>query len=108
MVADLEFDATLGDGFYCYPFFYSEKELGFTKSYLQFFEKSYKWLWDLGTLAQFQGSEMSPGLLQSFMDGYIKFLRLPPLKVQLRFPIKGTPTLRVSISGNINEVIKTI
>ena len=44
MVADLEFDATLGDGFYCYPFFYSEKELGFTKSYLQFFEKNYKWL----------------------------------------------------------------
>ena len=44
MVADLEFDATLGDGFYYYCFFYSEKELGFTKSYLQYFEKSYKWL----------------------------------------------------------------
>ena len=27
---------------------------------------------DLRTLAQFQGSEMSPGLFQDFMDGYIK------------------------------------
>ena len=29
-------------------------------------------MWDLITLAQFQGSEMSPGLFQDFMDGYIK------------------------------------
>ena len=27
---------------------------------------------DLITLAQFQGSEMCPGLFQDFMDGYIK------------------------------------
>ena len=36
-------------------------------------------MWDLRTVAHFQGSEMSPGLLQDFMDGYI----LPPLLVQL-------------------------
>ena len=29
-------------------------------------------VWDLITLAQFQGCEMSPGLFQDFMDGYIK------------------------------------
>ena len=38
MVADLQVDATLGGGFYYYwGFFYSQKELSFTKSYLQFF-----------------------------------------------------------------------
>ena len=37
MVVDLEVDATLGDEFYYYCFFYSEKELGFTKSYMQSF-----------------------------------------------------------------------
>ena len=37
MVVDLEVDATLGDEFYYYFFFYSEKELGFTKSYMQLF-----------------------------------------------------------------------
>ena len=31
------------------------------------------WWGDLRTLAQLQGSEMSPGLFQDFMDGYIKF-----------------------------------
>ena len=60
MVVDLEVDATLGDGFYYYCFFYSQKELGFTKSYLHFFAKSYTRVWDLRTLAHFQGSEMSP------------------------------------------------
>ena len=55
MVVNLEVDATLGDGFY-YCFFYSQKELGFTKSYLQFFKGSYKCVWDLRTLAHFQGS----------------------------------------------------
>ena len=39
MVVDLEVDATLDDGFYYYCFFYSQKELGFTKSYLHFFWK---------------------------------------------------------------------
>ena len=29
-------------------------------------------MWDLITLAYFQESEMSPGLFQDFMDGYIK------------------------------------
>ena len=38
------------------------------------------------------GSEMTPGLFQDFMDGYRKFLRLTPLLVQLRFPIRETPT----------------
>ena len=40
MVVDLKVDTTLGDGFYYYYYyFYSQKELGFTKSYLQFFLK---------------------------------------------------------------------
>ena len=37
MVVELEVDANLGDEFYYYCFFYSEKELGFTKSYMQLF-----------------------------------------------------------------------
>ena len=39
MVVDLEVDSTLGDGFYYYCFFYSQEELGFTKSHLHFFRK---------------------------------------------------------------------
>ena len=68
MVVDLEVDATLDDGFYYYCFFYSQKELGFTKSYLHFFfffEKSYTRVWDLRTLAHFQGSEMSPDRIRA-------------------------------------------
>ena len=30
-------------------------------------------MWDLRTFAEFQGSKMSSGLLQDFMDGYIKY-----------------------------------
>ena len=30
------------------------------------------WVWILRALAQFKGSERSPGLLQDFEDGYIK------------------------------------
>ena len=30
-------------------------------------------VWDLRTLAQFLGNEMSPGLFQDFMNGYIKY-----------------------------------
>ena len=30
------------------------------------------WGWDLITIVQFQVSEMSVGLFQDFMDGYIK------------------------------------
>ena len=36
ILLDLHVDATLGDGFYYYCFFYSQKKLGF-KSYLQRF-----------------------------------------------------------------------
>ena len=32
---------------------------------------------DLRKLAQFQGSEMSPGLFQAFMDEYITFKDFP-------------------------------
>ena len=39
MVVDFEVDTTLGDGFHYYCFFYSQIELGFSKSYLQFFGK---------------------------------------------------------------------
>ena len=34
-------------------------------------------MWDLRILAQFQESEMSPGLCQEFMDEYIKFFKTP-------------------------------
>ena len=33
-------------------------------------------MWDLITLAQFQRSEMAPGLFQDFTDGVYKTLRL--------------------------------
>ena len=33
-------------------------------------------MWDLITLAQFQGSEMSPGLVKDFIDGYVKLKTL--------------------------------
>ena len=33
-------------------------------------------MWDLRTLAQFQGNEMSPGLFQDFLDGYIRLSTL--------------------------------
>ena len=35
-LVDLEVDPTLGNVFYYCYFFYSQKKLGFTKSYLQF------------------------------------------------------------------------
>ena len=34
------------------------------------------WVWDLRTLVQFQGSEMSSELFQDFMDGYVKLSTL--------------------------------
>ena len=37
IVVDLEVDATLGDGFYLFIFFYFQKQLGFTKLYPHFF-----------------------------------------------------------------------
>ena len=37
MGVNLEIDATLNDGFYYYCFFYLQEELGFPKSYLQFY-----------------------------------------------------------------------
>ena len=33
---------------------------------------SESWVCNLRTLAQFRASEMSPGLFQDFMDGYMK------------------------------------
>ena len=30
-------------------------------------------MWDLRILVQFLGDEISPGLFQDFMDGYIKY-----------------------------------
>ena len=57
MVVDLEIDATLGNGFYYYCFFYSQEELGrFYKAIFTIILKK------AITLAQFQGSEMSPKL----------------------------------------------
>ena len=39
------------------------------------------WVWNLRTLAQFQGSDMSPGLFQDY--GWVhKTLRLSPLAVE--------------------------
>ena len=35
------------------------------------------WVWILRALAQFKGSERSPGLLQDFEDGYIKLQDSP-------------------------------
>ena len=49
-------------------------------------------MWNLGTLAQFQGSEISPGLLQDFTDGYIKFLRLPTIISSTAVPHQGATT----------------
>ena len=60
MVVDFEVDSSLSDGFHYYCFFYSQEPLGFTKSHLHFFEKSYTWVWDLRTLAHLQRNEMSP------------------------------------------------
>ena len=34
------------------------------------------WVVDLRTFAEFQGSEMSPGILQDFANGYIKLSTL--------------------------------
>ena len=39
-------------------------------------------MWDLITLAQFQRSEMAPGLFQDFTDGVYETLRLSPLVVE--------------------------
>ena len=36
-------------------------------------------IWDLRTLAQFQEGEVSPGLSQEFMDGYIQLSKTPPI-----------------------------
>ena len=89
VVVDLEVDTTLGD---VTVSFIHKKDQVFLSHICSFFEKSQKIVCDLRTLAQFQGSEMPLGLLQDFIEGYIKFLRLHPLLFQLWFPIKGTPT----------------
>ena len=46
---------------------------------------------------KFQGSEMSLGLFQDFMDGFIKFLRLPVLLPELWVPNQGGPIFRFSL-----------
>ena len=69
-------------GFISIVSFIHKKNLVLLSHIYNFFEKGYK----------FQGSEMSLGLFQDFIDGYIKFLRLPPLLVQLRVPIRGNLT----------------
>ena len=83
MVVDLEVDPTCSDGLYYYCFFYSLKELGFTKSYLQFSEKSYNRVWDLRTFAQVSGKwNVSRVVTRLYgMNGYIKCLRPLPLLV---------------------------
>ena len=50
------------------------------------------------TLAQFQGSEMSPGLFQDFMDGYI---RLSALAVEHTFVLMtaGSQSRRFQIEA---------
>ena len=35
-------------------------------------------MWDLRTFAQFNGSEVPPGLFQEFMDGYIYIFNFVP------------------------------
>ena len=45
------------------------------------------WVWAFRTLTQFQGNEMSPGLFQNFMNGYITFFDSLSLLVELRVPI---------------------
>ena len=40
-------------------------------------------MWDLRTLAQFLGNEISPGLFQDFMDGYIKYQNSPRLLLKI-------------------------
>ena len=65
MVVDLEVDATLGDGFYYYCFFIHKKNQVLLNHVYNFFEKSYKWVWDLRTLAHFQGSEMFPDVIRA-------------------------------------------
>ena len=61
MVVDLDVDATLGDGFYyCCCFLFSKRIRFYDVIFTFFLKKSYKWMWDLRTLAYFQGSEMFP------------------------------------------------
>ena len=84
-------DANFGDGFY-YCFFYSQKELGITKSYLQFCLK--KAINGCGVWEHFHSfTEMKyfQGCSKTLWMG-IQFLKLPPLLVQHLVPIRGTPT----------------
>ena len=65
MVAVLEDDATLGDAFYYYCFFIHKKNQVLLSHIHNFFEKAYKQVWDLRTLAHFQGSEMFPDVIRA-------------------------------------------
>ena len=60
MAVDFKVDATLGDGFYYYSFIHKNNQVLLSHIYI-FFGKSYKWMWNLKTLAQFQESEMYQG-----------------------------------------------
>ena len=51
---------------------------------------------DLIIPGQIQGSEISPGLFQDFMEGYMKFLKLLQLLVELRVLSKGISTQQFS------------
>ena len=58
------------------------------------------------TLAQFQESQMSPGLFQDHMDGY-KILKLPQLLVELLAPNQrysqsaGSPSVVITASSQL-------
>ena len=60
MVVDLEVDATLGDGFYYCSFIHKKNQVLLSNIYTFFFEKSYTRVWNLTTLAHFQGIERYP------------------------------------------------
>ena len=53
-------------------------------------------MWDLRTLAQFQESEMSSGLFQDFMNGYI---RLSTLAVEHSVMIMTSQSRRSQIES---------
>ena len=95
MVVDLEVDATLDDGFYYYCFFYSQKELGFTKSYLHFFffEKSYTRVWDLRR-SESNIPRWNQGLSGIIYKEFLLFIVTPPFHVCTSIPkrVHNIPT----------------
>ena len=92
MVVELEVDANLGDEFYYYCFFYSEKELGFTKSYMQLFWKKLQMGVGFENTCIFLGKWNVSRFVTRLYGWEHKILRLLPLLVQVRFPIRETFT----------------